>query len=141
MSEADWTPRKTAGDGAEFTIRRSERKHRQADFFDVDERLQALSTTGDLTERLAGAQALICFRLIRTLDRTKSGRPLFDVVPMFKDLVLPPLRMLVDDRIEYPGATYSRFHPTRWCADHQKLWPFRERLMRVPMLLIAVPMI
>lgn len=65
----------------------------QAGFFDVDERLKELSSKGDALERLS---AIVDFELFRPdltravprSDRAKGGRPPFDLVFMFKVLIL-----------------------------------------------------
>ena len=65
----------------------------QPGFFDMDERLKALSAAGDPLERLA---AVVDFELFRAeldaafqrSDRGKGGRPPYDAVLMFKVLVL-----------------------------------------------------
>jgi transposase, IS5 family len=78
----------------------------QPGFFDVDERLRELSAKGDELERL---NAVVDFELFRTSleravprsDRSKSGRPPFDHVLMFKVLILQASHNLSDERTEY----------------------------------------
>lgn len=73
-------------------------------FFDVDERLAALSAKGDL-ERV---KALVDFELFRAAletavpraERSKGGRPPFDHVLMFKILILQAMHSLSDERYE-----------------------------------------
>lgn len=65
----------------------------QRGFFDVDERLAALSRAGDPLERLASVVDFEAFRdeLVRALlrsDRAKGGRPPYDAVLMFRLLIL-----------------------------------------------------
>ena len=75
-------------------------------FFDVDERLAALSAKGDDLQRV---KALVDFELFRPAleaavpraDRSKGGRPPFDHVLMFKVLILQTMHSLSDERCEY----------------------------------------
>src|ERR1043166_1442691 len=68
----------------------------QAGFFDVDERLAALSAAGDPLQRLS---AVVDFELFRSVldaalarsDRSRGGRLPYDPVLMFKWLVLQAL--------------------------------------------------
>jgi len=75
-------------------------------FFDVDERLAALSRAGDPLERLASVVDFELFRdeleraLLRS-DRAKGGRPPYDAVLMFRLLVLQTLDTLSDEQAEY----------------------------------------
>lgn len=55
----------------------------QRGFFDVDERLTALSTSGDPLERIAGVVDFELFRpvldaAIARLDRSRGGTPPYD---------------------------------------------------------------
>jgi len=69
---------------------------RQPGFFDVDDRLGALSAAGDPLERL---RAVVDFALFRAdlecavprSDGSKGGRPADDAVLMFRILVLQTL--------------------------------------------------
>jgi hypothetical protein len=65
----------------------------QPGFFDVDERLKDLSAKGDALERLSRIVDFELFRddLARAVSRSdgsKGGRPPFDLVFMFKVLIL-----------------------------------------------------
>ena len=79
---------------------------RQAGFFDVEERMAALSAKGDSLEKLA---RLVHFERLRPdleravprSDRSKGGRPPFDHVLMFKVLILQTAYSLSDERTEY----------------------------------------
>jgi len=79
----------------------------QAGFFDVDERLRELSAKGDALERLNG---IIDFELFRPdlekavprSDGSKGGRPPFDLVFMWKVLILQASHSLSDERTEFP---------------------------------------
>src|SRR5215469_6197425 len=108
---ANWTPLKTAGFWAGDDPLRSRRNGGSAmagqpGFFDGEERLKALSASGDPLERLARVVDLEAFRqdleraLLRS-DRAKGGRPPYDAVLMFKILVLQTLYTLSDDQTEY----------------------------------------
>lgn len=114
---------------------------RQAGFFDVDERLQALSAAGDPLERLA---AVVDFELFRSdleaalnrSDRAKGGRPPYDAVLMFKVLVLQSLYTLSDDQTEYQirdRLSFVRFLGLalhKAVPDAKTVWLLREQLMR-----------
>ena len=78
----------------------------QRGFFDVDERLAALSRAGDPLERLAAVVDFEAFRAelegaLPRSDRAKGGRPPYDAVLMFRLLVLQTLYTLSDDQTEY----------------------------------------
>ena len=81
-------------------------KHRQPGLFDVEERAAQLTKIGD---PLAGLKALIYGEVFRPeLNRvhekdrkSQAGAKPFDVVLMFKILVLQQLHNLSDDGIEY----------------------------------------
>src|ERR671920_1202470 len=78
----------------------------QAGFFDVDERLKDLSAKGDALERLS---AIVDFELFRSdlaravprSDGSRGGRPPFDLVFMFKVLILQASHSLSDERTEF----------------------------------------
>ena len=78
----------------------------QPGFFDLDERYQALSASGDPLVRLAELIDFEVFRapLLKALhrsDRLKGGRPPYNPVLMFKILVLQTLYTLSDDTTEF----------------------------------------
>ena len=78
----------------------------QPGFFDVDERLKDLSAKGDALERLSRIVDFELFRpdLARAVPRSdgsKGGRPPFDLVFMFKVLVLQASHSLSDERTEF----------------------------------------
>jgi len=113
----------------------------QRGFFDVDERLAALSRAGDPLERLASVVDFEVFRdeleraLLRS-DRAKGGRPPYDAVLMFRLLVLQTLYTLSDEQAEYQvrdRLSFMRFvglglgDPV---PDAKTLWLFREQLTR-----------
>jgi IS5 family transposase len=75
-------------------------------FFDIDERLAALSAKGDDLERINGIVDFELFRpqleaAVPRADRAKGGRPAFDHVLMFKSLILQAMHSLSDERCEY----------------------------------------
>ena len=85
----------------------------QAGFFDFDERLKELAAKGDHLERLS---AIVNFELFRAdlekavprSDGSKGGRPPFDLVFMFKVLVLQASHSLSDERTEFPRLRGGR---------------------------------
>ena len=79
---------------------------RQPGFFDVEERLAALSAKGDSLEKLGRLVDFEAFRpdlerAVPRADRAKGGRPAFDHVLMFKVLILQTSHSLSDERTEY----------------------------------------
>jgi transposase, IS5 family len=113
----------------------------QRGFFDVDERLAALSRAGDPLERLAAVVDFELFRadleaaLMRS-DRAKGGRPPYDAVLMFRLLVLQALYSLSDDQAEYQQRdrlSFMRFVGLGLgdpMPDAKTIWLFREQLTR-----------
>jgi transposase len=113
----------------------------QAGFFDLDERLKELSAKGDHLERLS---AIVDFELFRPdlaravprSDGSKGGRPAFDLVFMFKVLILQASYGLSDERTEFlikDRLSFMRFlglglvEPV---PDANTIWTFREALTR-----------
>jgi transposase, IS5 family len=112
---------------------------RQPGLFDVEERAAQLTAMG---YPLVGLKARIdweAFRpdLVRVHDKarkSKAGAKPFDVVLMFKVLVLQQLHNLSDGRIEYPIR--DRFSFMRFLGlqledrvpDAKTVWLFRDRL-------------
>ena len=114
----------------------------QPGFFDGDERLKALSAAGDPLERLAKVVDFEVFRgeleaALSRSDRAKGGRPPYDLVLMFKILVLQTLYTLSDDQTEYQlkdRLSFMRFvglalHDP--VPDAKTIWLYREQLGRV----------
>lgn len=113
----------------------------QRGFFDVDERLAALSAAGDPLERLS---AVVDFELFRPVldaaltrsDRSRGGRPPYDAVLMFKALVLQALYSLSDDAAEFQirdRLSFMRFLGLGLgdrAPDAKTIWLFREQLVR-----------
>lgn len=113
----------------------------QAGFFDTDERLRALSAAGDPLERLAAVVDFERFRpdleaALPRADRGRGGRPPYDVVLMFRVLVLQTLYTLSDDQTEYQlrdRLSFMRFvglalHDP--VPDAKTIWLYREHLTR-----------
>jgi IS5 family transposase len=113
----------------------------QPGFFDVEERLKALSAKGDTLERLNGVVDFEMFRAdlehaVPRSDRAKGGRPPFDHVLMFKALVLQASHNLSDERTEYlirDRLSFMRFLGLGLAdtvPDANTIWGFREALTR-----------
>ena len=114
-------------------------KHRQPGLFDVEERAAQLTQMGD---PLVGLKARIDWEAFRPglkrvheKDRkSRAGAKPFDVVLMFKILVLQHLHNLSDNGIEY--QIRDRFSFMRFLGlqledrvpDSKTVWTFRERL-------------
>ena len=113
----------------------------QAGFFDTEERLRGLSAAGDPLERL---KAVVDFELFRPeleaalprADRSRGGRPPYDIVLMFRILVLQTLYTLSDDQTEYQirdRLSFMRFvglalHEA--VPDAKTIWLYREQLTK-----------
>src|SRR4028119_348490 len=113
----------------------------QAGFFDLDERLKELSAKGDALERLSTIVDFELFRpdLIRAVPRSdgsKGGGPAFDLVFMFKVLILQASHSLSDERTEF--LIKDRLSLMRFLGlgladpvpDANTIWTFREALKR-----------
>jgi transposase len=114
---------------------------RQAGFFDIDERLKALSAKGDTLEKLSG---LVDFERFRPLlaqaiprsDGSKGGRLAYDLVFMFKVLVLQASHSLSDERTEFlirDRLSFMRFLGLSLAdpvPDANMIWTYREALTR-----------
>jgi IS5 family transposase len=111
----------------------------QAGFFDIDRRLESISRMGDPLERLAVEIPWELFRplleKVREKDRkSAAGRKPFDVVLMFKVLVLQTLYNLADEAVEYQirdRLSFARFLGLEMydsVPDGTTVWRFRERL-------------
>ena len=79
---------------------------KQAGFFDLPNRYEALSKFGDPLEKLNAVINFEAFRqeIEKSLDfsdGSKGGRPLYDAVLMFKVLILQSLYNLSDDQIKF----------------------------------------
>lgn len=111
----------------------------QPGFFDLHDRHQQLEKLGDPLPKLAKAVDWEGFR--RLLEKvhqkerkSNAGRKPFDVVLMFKVLVLQHLYNLADDQTEYQirdRYSFCRFlglTPEGRVPDAKTIWLFRERL-------------
>lgn len=110
-------------------------------FFDVDDRLAALSAKGDDLGRL---KAVVDFEMFRPAleaavprsDRSKGGRPPFDRVMMFKVLILQAMHSLSDERCEYlikDRLSFMRFLGLNLAdpvPDANTIWTYREALKK-----------
>jgi Transposase domain (DUF772) len=79
---------------------------RQAEFFEVDDRLKRLSDLGDQLEAFEAAVEFEAFRrelnaALTYSDGTQGGRPPFDPVMTFKILVIQTTNNLSDERAEF----------------------------------------
>lgn len=115
------------------------KKVAQPGFFDMSERMNKLAEMGD---PLVGLKAQINWEAFRTdLNRVhdkerknNAGAKPWDVVLMFKILVLQQLNNLSDDRTEYhirDRASFSHFLGLQMedkVPDAKTIWLFRERL-------------
>lgn len=112
----------------------------QAGFWDVQERLCALSAQGDPLEKLAVTVDFELFRAelaaaLGSRDRSKGGRPSFDPVLKFRMFVLQALHGLSLAQTEYLVADrlswmrFCRLGPGDAVPDANTLWDFREALI------------
>jgi len=108
-------------------------------FFDVDNRLEVLSKQGDPLEVLNRVVPWEIFRgsleKIRIKPRkSNAGRKPFDVILMFKILILQSMYNLSDDAVEYQicdRLSFMRFLDLSLGArvpDAKTVWLFREQL-------------
>mgnify|MGYP001178601498 CR=1 FL=1 len=111
----------------------------QAGFFDLDERHHKLNERDPLVH----LDELVAWEYFRpTLERVRpkhrksnAGRKPFDVILMFKALVLQHLYNLSDDELEYQirdRYSFCRFlgvNPEDTTPDAKTIWLFREQLV------------
>ena len=113
----------------------------QPGFFDVEERLQRLSSLGDHLEAFAVAVDFEMFRAdlvaaLGYLDGAQGGRPPFDPVMMFKILVIAAMDNLSDERAEFlinDRMSFMRFLGLSLAdrvPDARTIWLFREKLTK-----------
>lgn len=112
---------------------------RHPGFFDVDERAAKLTALGDPLVKLKAEIDFEAFRAdlkrVRQKDRkSNAGAKPFDVVLMFRVLILQHLYNLSDDGIEYQirdRLSFMRFLGLQMedrVPDAKTVWLFRERL-------------
>lgn len=117
----------------------------QAGFFDFDHRLDQLNRHGNPLHVLDQAIDFEAFRptLERVYDKPRksnAGRRPFDVVMMFKMLVLQSLYGLADGQLEYQVRDRVSFmaflglRPGDAVPDEKTVWLFRERLTRLDLI-------
>jgi IS5 family transposase len=122
-------------------VREGEVMRGQAGFFDFDERLKELSAKGDALGRLKAIVDFEVFRsdLTRAVPRSdgcKGGRPPFDLVFMWKVLILQASHSLSDERTEFlikDRLSFMRFLGLGLAdpvPDANTIWTFREALTR-----------
>ncbi len=111
----------------------------QPSFFDLDNRLEQLEALGDPLPKLSRIVDWEVFRPVLMKIRQKpakgpGGRPPYDVVLMFKVLVLQHLYNLADEQTEYQirdRYSFCRFldlTPEGKVPDARTIWVFREAL-------------
>lgn len=114
---------------------------RQPGFFDLSDHYSALSKVGDPLERLSSVVDFEVFRpfltkAIRRATGMSGGRPPFDVVLMFKILILQSLNNLSDEQAEFmitDRLSYMRFLGLGLqdkVPDARTIWLYRERLKK-----------
>lgn len=113
----------------------------QLGFFDYSDRLESLSKFGDPLEKLNELIPWESFRkpLRKALKRPlikKAGRPPFDLVLMFKILILQNLYNLSDDQTEFQirdRLSFMRFLGFSLAdrvPDAKTIWLFKDQLSR-----------
>lgn len=115
-------------------------KARQISIFDEEDRMKKISKIGDPLELLNKVIDWEMFRstlnkaVVRKDNTRKGGRPSYDVVMMFKILVLIRLYNLSDDQAEYQindRRSFMRFLGLDICdtvPDSKTIWKFRNDL-------------
>lgn len=112
---------------------------KQKTLLDEENRLELLSQLGDPLEILNRVIKWEKFRSVlnqgcRKEDTGKGGRPSYDVVMMFKILVLQRLYNLSDDQTEYQindRMSFMRFLGINLCEkvpDAKTIWKFKNDL-------------
>ncbi len=112
---------------------------KQKSLFDEEDRMKLLSKLGDPLETLNKVIKWEKFRsaltrVCRKEDTGKGGRPPYDVIVMFKVIVLQRLYNLSDDQIEYQindRISFMRFLGFDLCdkvPDAKTVWKFKNDL-------------
>jgi IS5 family transposase len=112
----------------------------QPSFFDEAEKLETLKRLGD---PLVALTRYIDFEQFRELlvkglsfEENQVGRPAYDVVFMFKGMILQRLYNISDEQLEYQindRQSFQRFlglHLGSKVPDYSSIWRFRERLTK-----------
>ncbi len=109
--------------------------------FDEAEKMEALSNYNDPLKKISSVIDFEIFRKelellteIKIRDEKKGGRPAYDVVLMFKVLIIQHLYNLSDDMTEF--QIFDRLSFTRFLGlglnddvpDAKTIWLFKERL-------------
>lgn len=114
---------------------------RQLGFFNLEDRLESLSEAGDPLKRLDLCVNWNQFRpileksLVRE-SKTGAGRPRYDVVMMFKVLILQSLYNLSDEQLQYQitdRLSFMRFLDVgveKKVPDQKTIWLFRDELTK-----------
>jgi len=111
----------------------------QSNFFDLADRHALLERLGDPLPKIDEVVDWEAFRPVlkrirRKKDARKGGRPPFDLVLMFKVLLLQQLYNLSDDQTEYQirdRYSFCRFldlDPEGRVPDAKTIWSYREQL-------------
>ena len=115
-------------------------KVRQRSFFDEENRMDKISKIGDPLEMLNKVIKWEMFRnilkkaVVRKVTTSKGERPPYDVVMMFKILVLQRLYNLSDDQTEYQindRRSFMRFlglESYDSVPDAKTIWKFKNNL-------------
>jgi hypothetical protein len=113
----------------------------QIGLFGIDNQLKRLSDVGDQLETLDRVVDFEVFRpdlimALRRSDGSKGGRPPYDVVTMFKILVIGAMNDLSDERLEFlindrlSFMRFLRFEPGQRMPDARTIWLYRDLLSR-----------
>ena len=114
-------------------------KLRQRSFFDEEARMDLLRELGnplDVLERAVNWEMFrkVLNRACRKEDTGKGGRPAFDVILMFKIIILQRLYNLSDDQTEYQindRRSFMHFLELELCdkvPDAKTIWKFKNDL-------------
>lgn len=117
----------------------------QPSFFDRENRLQSISQLGAPLERLTAVIPWEVFRpqlkpVHEKERKSNAGRKPFEVVLMFKILILQTLYNLADEQVEYQirdRLSFARFLGLGLedeVPDATTVWRFRERLKELGLL-------
>jgi len=113
----------------------------QHDLFGIDNQLKRLSNLGDQLETLGSVVDFETFRpelviALKRGDGSKGGRPPYDIVTMFKILVIQAMNDLSDERVEFlinDRLSFMRFlgfEPGQRMPDARTIWLYRDLLTK-----------